>query len=331
MPRSSNQKLKCLCLLRYLLSETDDDHTVTINDMIAELGRHGISAERKSLYDDLEALRQFGLDVNYRKTPTAGYFVGSRRFQLAELKILVDAVQCSRFITQKKSTELIGKLGQEVSRHEAQALKRQVYVQHRVKTMNESIYYNVDALQNAITSGHEITFRYFDWDLKGEKAYRRSGGLYTLTPFTLLWEEEKYYLVGYDSAVRDLRHFRVDKMEHITETETEGRGQELRENFDPALYAKKMFGMFGGDPVSVRMQFPLRMANLVFDRFGRDLILNPLPGGQSFTCTLEVVPSPQFYGWLAGLGPEVTLLSPASAVRGYTGYLSEILGQYDNL
>ncbi len=328
MARSSNQKLKCLYLLHFLLSHTDDEHTVTISDMVEELGSHGIRAERKSLYDDLEALRQFGLDVNYRKSPTAGYFVGSRRFQLAELKILVDAVQCSKFITQKKSAELIKKLEQEVSLYEARALRRQVFVQSRVKTMNESIYYNVDALQSAIGNGREITFRYFDWDLRGEKSYRRGGERYRLSPFALLWEEEKYYLVGYDDTLRDLRHFRVDKMERITETEEPAKGRELFRSFDPALYSRKMFGMFGGDPVSVRLRFPERMANLVFDRFGRELILTPLPEEQAFLCSPEVVPSPQFFGWLAGLGPEVRLLSPEPVVRDYTGFLREILSRY---
>lgn len=327
MARSANQKLKCLYLMRYLLENTDEEHIVGIPDMIEELSRHDIAAERKSLYDDLEGLRQFGLDVEYRKSLTGGYYIGSRDFQLPELKLLVDAVQASKFITRKKSAELIGKLSSLVSRYDAQALRRQVFVTHRIKTMNESIYYNVDALHNAISAGSRITFRYFDWAVDGKKQYRHSGTLYHVSPWALLWDDENYYLVGYDAEHAERRHYRVDKMENITCTGEPRLGQELFCHFDPAEYSKRIFGMYGGEPVYVQMRFKNEMANIVFDRFGRDLTLMPVEGG-CFEFGTQVIPSPQFFAWIVGLGSGVTILSPQSVVQALRKNLTDILAQY---
>lgn len=328
MARSANQKLKCLLLADYLLQNTDEDHTATIAELTEYLARQGIAAERKSLYSDLDALRQWGLEVEYRKAPTAGYFVADRRFQLAELKLLVDAVQSCKFITLKKSNELIAKLETLCSRYEAQALRRQVYVTHRIKTMNESIYYNVDALHSAISAGSRITFRYFDWNAAGKKEYRHNGALYEVSPWALLWDDENYYLVGYDALHRERRHYRVDKMESITQTGEERLGKELFAKFDPAEYSKKVFGMYGGEPIPVRLRFAGHMANVVYDRFGRDQMLIPTADGR-FDITVEVVPSPQFLAWLVGLGEEVTVVSPASVRESLREHLHTVLEQYE--
>ena len=211
MPRFANQKLKCLYLVDFLLQNSDEQHAVTVAQMAEYLAQRGISAERKSLYSDLEALRQWGLDVEYRKSPDSGYYVASRRFQLPELKLLVDAVQSSKFLSLRKSSELITKLETLASRYEAQALRRQVYVTHRIKNMNESIYYNVDALHGAIAAGSRITFRYFDWDLRGKKKYRRGGQRYEVSPWALLWDDENYYLVGYDSDAGQIMQRKVSE------------------------------------------------------------------------------------------------------------------------
>ena len=246
MARSANQKLKCLYLRQFLLQNTDEEHPATIPQMVEYLARHDIPAERKSLYDDIDALRQWGLDVEYRKAQNGGYYVASRDFQLPELKLLVDAVQSSKFLSLRKSNELISKLEKLASRYEAQALRRQVYVTHRVKNMNESIYYNVDALHSAIAAGSRITFRYFDWDTTGKKSYRHGGKRYQVSPWALLWDDENYYLVGYDAEHGERRHYRVDKMESITQTGEKRLGQALFAGFDPAEYSRKVFGMYGG-------------------------------------------------------------------------------------
>lgn len=327
MARSANQKLKCLYLRQFLLENTDEAHPVTVSQMIDYLARHDIAAERKSIYDDIDELRSYGLDIEYRKAQDGGYFIANREFQLPELKLLVDAVQSSKFLSLRKSNELIAKLEKLASRHEAQALRRQVYVTHRIKNMNESIYYNVDALHSAIAAGSRITFRYFDWDMNGKKKYRHEGKRYRISPWALLWDDENYYLVGYDAEHAERRHYRVDKMESITQTGEERLGKELFAGFDPAAYSRKVFGMYGGEPQKVTLRFESSMSNIVFDRFGRELILTPDREG-GFTVTVEVVPSPQFFAWLTGLGAPVKILSPQPIVQQFCDYLQSVLDAY---
>lgn len=327
MARSANQKLKCLYLRQFLLENTDEAHLVTVSQMIDYLARHDIAAERKSIYDDIDGLRSYGLDIEYRKAQDGGYFIANREFQLPELKLLVDAVQSSKFLSLRKSNELIAKLEKLASRHEAQALRRQVYVTHRIKNMNESIYYNVDALHSAIAAGSRITFRYFDWDMNGKKKYRHEGKRYRISPWALLWDDENYYLVGYDAEHAERRHYRVDKMESITQTGEERLGKELFAGFDPAAYSRKVFGMYGGEPQKVTLRFESSMSNIVFDRFGRELILTPDREG-GFTVTVEVVPSPQFFAWLTGLGAPVKILSPQPIVQQFCDYLQSVLDAY---
>lgn len=327
MARSANQKLKCLYLRQFLLENTDEAHPVTVSQMIDYLARHDIAAERKSIYDDIDGLRSYGLDIEYRKAQDGGYFIANREFQLPELKLLVDAVQSSKFLSLRKSNELIAKLEKLASRHEAQTLRRQVYVTHRIKNMNESIYYNVDALHSAIAAGSRITFRYFDWDMNGKKKYRHEGKRYRISPWALLWDDENYYLVGYDAEHAERRHYRVDKMESITQTGEERLGKELFAGFDPAAYSRKVFGMYGGEPQKVTLRFESSMSNIVFDRFGRELILTPDREG-GFTVTVEVVPSPQFFAWLTGLGAPVKILSPQPIVQQFCDYLQSVLDAY---
>ena len=327
MARSANQKLKCLYLRQFLLENTDEAHPVTVSQMIDYLARHDIAAERKSIYDDIDGLRSYGLDIESRKAQDGGYFIANREFQLPELKLLVDAVQSSKFLSLRKSNELIAKLEKLASRHEAQALRRQVYVTHRIKNMNESIYYNVDALHSAIAAGSRITFRYFDWDMNGKKKYRHEGKRYRISPWALLWDDENYYLVGYDAEHAERRHYRVDKMESITQTGEERLGKELFAGFDPAAYSRKVFGMYGGEPQKVTLRFESSMSNIVFDRFGRELILTPDREG-GFTVTVEVVPSPQFFAWLTGLGAPVKILSPQPIVQQFCDYLQNVLDAY---
>ena len=246
MGKSSNQKLKLLYLLKMLNEKTDEDNTMTINDMIAELDRYGITAERKSIYDDLEALRHYGLDIASRKSKTTDYFVASRLFELPELKLLVDAVQCSKFVTHKKSNELIKKIESLASYRQAQSLQRQVYVSNRVKTINESIYYNVDRLHAAIAENKKVSFKYFDYDIKKEKAFRKNGDKYSVSPYALSWDDENYYLITFSTKYNDFTHYRVDRMTDIDLIDEERDLLPDREHFDIAEYTKKVFNMFGG-------------------------------------------------------------------------------------
>lgn len=232
MPKSTNQKLKILYLMRMLEERTDDAHVLTLAEIQESLASLGIRAERKSLYDDMEALRTFGIPVERRGGKDGGYYIAERTFQLPELKLLVDAVQSSKFITKKKSTELIAKIASFTSTYEARQLDRQVFVTGRVKTDNEQVYYNVDNLHRAISSNRAVTFQYFEWNTDKEKILRHGGALYTVSPFALTWDNENYYLVAYDHMKKMIHHYRVDKMLRITVTDTPREGKELFDDFD---------------------------------------------------------------------------------------------------
>lgn len=233
MPRSSFQKLKIIYIMEYLLKNSDEDHAVTTSQIIAYLKSHDITAERKTIYSDIEALRDFGLDIiQVSEGNNHGYYVASRDFELPELKLLVDSVQSSKFITHKKTLSLIKKIEKLASIHSAQLLNRQVFVKNRIKTMNESIYYNVDEIHNGISSNRKIRFLYFEYNVAKERVYRHDGAYYVVSPFAMTWDDENYYMVAFDSAAGIIKHYRVDKMEKITVLDEERDGQEAYEALD---------------------------------------------------------------------------------------------------
>ncbi len=316
MPKNAYQKTKLLHLARLLLRETDEEHPISVSEIIRRLNNQGITAERKSIYDDMEALQCFGLDVQYRKGRGGGWFIGEREFELPEVKLLMDAVQSSRFITQRKSDALLRKLEDLASVHQARQLQRQVYVTGRIKVMNESIYYNVDTLHAALAERRAITFQYFDYDIHRRKVFRRGGQRYEVSPYGLIWNSENYYLVAFDHSHEELRHYRVDKMHAIEITAQAQAGRERYPDFQLADYEQKHFGMYSGRELTVTLQGRREMAGVVWDRFGQDVILVPA-GPEHFTVTLPVVMSPQFFGWLFGLEGGLTLIAPPQAVRAY--------------
>ena len=327
MPRSANQKLKLLCLCRILWERTDEDHPLTVPELIQALEAWDIKAERKSIYDDMEALRTLGMDVQSRKGKSPGWFLGERTFQLAELKLLVDAVQSSKFITQRKSSELIRKLEAQASAHQARQLQRQVYVDRRVKSMNESVYYTIDKLHTAIANRKAVTFKYFEYNVKKEKVFRREGKRYTVSPLGLIWDNENYYLAGYDHRSCEMRHYRVDKMAEIVVTGLPREGEDRYPDFDVAAYGQKHFGMYSGEEANVTLRCRSHMAGVVWDRFGQDVILVP-EDEDHFTVTLPLVLSPQFFGWLFGLEDNVELIAPQKAAEEYRRKLKAVLEQY---
>ena len=330
MPKSPNQKLKLLVLLRFLQRQSDEKHPVTMAQMIEELARWDISAERKSLYDDLETLRSFGVDVIAQRGRAPGYYLGQRDFELAELKLLVDSIQSSKFITQRKTLGLIRKLEGLCSAHQAQDLERQVFVRGRVKSMNESVYYNVDAISDAISRDRQLRFRYWEITVSKERRYRRQGSFYVLSPYALIWDDENYYLLAWDREARRFKHFRVDKMAQITALEQPREGGEAFRALDMSVYSQRVFGMFAGQPRAVKMRFASHLAGAVIDRFGKDLMLIP-EGEEHFSFTAEVVVSPQFFAWLFGFGTEAELLSPPELreeAGRLAGQIAAIYGQF---
>lgn len=248
MPSSPNQKMKLLYLMRILLERTDVDNVMTIKDIISSLAQYDIKAERKSLYSDLESLRQFGLNIESRKTKTVGYYIDARDFELPELKLLVDAVQSSHFITAKKSTELIKKLSALTSNPQARQLNRQVYIADRPKTINESIYYNIDTIHAAINAGCKITFKYFDYNADKKRIYRKDGEVYRQTPLALCWNDDKYYLICYSSKYDGFTHYRVDRMSQV-EVCDEKAEKPNKKQFNVAEHTKRVFGMYSGELV----------------------------------------------------------------------------------
>jgi len=306
MARSANQKLKLLILKDYLLRNSDEGHPVTIPEIIDELARYDIKAERKSLYDDIEALRLYGLDIVQSK---GNYFIGSRGFETPELKLLVDSIQSSKFITQKKTMALIKKIEELASIYDAQLLERQVYVRNRVKSMNESVYYNVDSISDAINQDKAIRFKYFEFTVTKQRRIRKNGAWYEVSPFALMWDDENYYMLAWDSEAGSMKHYRVDKMLEITALDRVREGKEAFASVDMSAYSKKIFGMFTGQDRQVKLRFKNHLAGAVIDRFGSDVILIP-DDEDHFTITLELAISPQFYAWTFGFGTEAEILSP---------------------
>lgn len=309
MPKSHNQKLKLLYIMRFLYRCSDDLHPVTVAEIVAELDKHGISAERKSIYDDIDALRTFGIDIVQSKGKGGGYFVLNRPFELPELKLLVDSVQSSKFITQKKTMALIRKIENFASVYDARFLQRQVYVRGRVKTMNESVYYNVDEISGAINHDYMIRFRYCDYNVKKERIFRHNGAFYEVSPFALMWDDENYYMLAWDSAAERMKHFRVDKMTFISVIDRHREGKEVFQQVDMSSYTKKLFGMFNGENVSVRIRFVNHLAGAVIDRFGPEVIM-VRDDEEHFFMVADVSVSPRFYGWLFGFGDEAELVYP---------------------
>ena len=325
---TSNTKLKLLYLMKIFLEKTDDEHSITMPEIISELKRYNISAERKSLYDDMECLRQFGLDiVGTQENRAYHYRVANRSFELAELKLLVDCVQSAKFITEKKSDELIKKIESLASSYEASQLNRQVYVTGRVKAENENIYYNIDAIYSAISANESISFQYFNWDRNKQRVPRRGGALYEVSPWALSYDDEYYYLIAYDSADDMVRHFRVDKMLHISGTGKKREGQEKLKSFDLAQYAKKTFGMFSGDEQTVTLRCKNELAGVVIDRFGRDIMIIP-DGDDYFTVNVKVSVSLQFLGWVMSIGEGLTITGPEDVVRRMRKEAERLTRQY---
>lgn len=327
MPKGSNQKRKLLYLLDILARETDEEHPLTLEQLRQLLAAQGVEAERKSLYDDLEQLRLYGADIITHRDRQVRYYMGQRTFDLPELRLLVDAVQSSKFITQRKSLELIRKLEGQTSRHQAGQLQRQVLVTGRIKSMNESIYYNIDRLHSAMNDNCPVAFQYFDWDIRKQRQLRREGAYYTVSPWALIWDDENYYLIAYESD-KGLRHYRVDRMLHICPADGQRQGREVFEAEDMAAFSRKTFGMFSGEEQPVTLRCARWMTGVILDRFGQDTALLP-QGENAFTVRVPIAVSEPFFAWASGFGTSLTIENPPAVREQYTAYLREILQAYE--
>ena len=326
MPKSDNQKLKILYILDYLQRNSYPDHYVRSSELIKMLDEHNIRCDRKTIYSDVAALQDYGIDVVSVPGKNGGYYIASRNFELPELRLLIDAVQSSRFLTEDKAKELIKKLCTQCNEQDAKLLTRSVLVSGRVKNMNDSIYTNVDYIQEAIFQNKQIRFRYFDWDIGPKRRYREKE--YLASPYGLCQDNENCYLLAL-SQRHGITSYRVDRMSDIRLLEE--KREPCKELTGKAFYshASKLFQMYSGDSVSVKMRFHRDLINVVIDRFGKDTMLIP-DGDTHFTFTVNIAVSPMFLSWVIGFGTKAKILYPQSVVDQCKQLCQEAMNQYSD-
>lgn len=323
------QKLKMLYLVKIFSEETDDDHSLTMPEIIEKLSAYGVNADRKTLYQDFGLLRDFGLDIiAEKKGRNYFYYLGSRDFELPELKLLVDSVQSAKFITDRKSEQLIHKLESMVSKYEGRRLHRQVIISGRVKTMNESIYYNVDKIHEAIGDNKQIVFRYYYWNLAKELVPRHDGKWYQVSPLSLMWDDEKYYLVAFNSQYGDIIHYRVDKMKDIKIVDDPREGHDEFRRFNIAHYTNTLFGMYAGDETKVTLEAENSLVGVLIDRFGKDIIIAPCDE-EHFRTTVTVAVSRHFFGWIMSLDGDIKIVAPKPVVEQMREMIAELAERYE--
>ena len=329
MPRGSNQKFKFTYLTKIMTEKTDDEHSLTMPQILDELKKYEVSAERKSIYEDFKDMERFGIDIiKEQKGRETFYHIAGREFELAEVKLLIDAVQSAKFITQKKSKLLISKVKKFVSEHQAKQLQRQIVINDRVKTMNESVYYNVDDIHTAINQNRKIKFKYYKWDID-KKLVERHGGIYfVVSPWALLWDDENYYMIAFDDWDNKIKHYRVDKMMYIEVGKDERAGKEEFKNFDMAKYSKATFGMYHGDKTKVCIKFTNHMCGVFIDRFGKDTIFRKTDENHS-ELVVDINVSPQCFGWIFSLGNDVEIVSPKEVVNELREYTKKFMLKYE--
>ena len=327
MARSERQKEKLIRILELLMKHTDDGHGITVSELISMLEDYGISAERKSIYDDFLVLSDMGFTVEKLPTRPVSYYLADRIFELAELKMLVDAVESSKFITAKKSREIISKLEIFAGQHRSRELARAVYVEDRVKTMSTSAIYNVDAIHSAINADRAISFRYFEYTAEKKRVFRHDGEYYSASPLALVWNDENYYLVAYDERDKITKNFRVDKMSDVSVEERARCHEAITGGFNPANYTRKIFGMYGGREELVTLECRESLAGVIIDRFGTDPAFIKTDFG--FKVSLRVMVSPNFFAWVLGFGGAMRIASPASVVDEMKSRIREVEALYE--
>ena len=329
MPRSENQKKKLILILRLLQDKSDENHYVSMSQILDYLNTYGVEAERKSIYSDIEALKELGYDIISVKGRDGGYFLGERDFELAELKILVDAIQASRFITAKKSKELIQKISNLGGTYNAQELKRDVFVLNRAKSKNDSFFYSVDAIHTALRDNKKISYKYVDYNVDKQVVYRHDGAVYDVSPLGLVWNNERYYLIGFDHHSQEIRHYRVDRMKNLSVSSKNREIPAEYKEIDFGEYCNKFINMFSGDEKNVTVRFPVRLVNSVIDQFGDNVILHK-ENQDFFKGSFKVNVSVQFFGWLSSFGNDVEILEPKSVRTRYVEYMKDLLKRYDS-
>lgn len=329
MTKGINQKLKMLYLEEIFEKETDDDHSLTLQEITEKLHEKGVNADRKTLYTDFEELRNFGMDIICSNDGrNCAYHLGNRRFQIPELKLLVDSVQAARFLSDEKSHKLIGKLEGLASREQGKSLQCQVVIAGRVKTPNETVYLTVDRLNQAINANVQVRFHYNRWNAKKQLVPRNNGNWFQVSPWLLILSEENYYLAAYYAETGEIRHYRVDKITDLELLEGQPReGQEAYDQLDIPKYTDVHFGMFNGEQTQVEPKIHNDKVGIFIDRFGQNIMLVP-DGPDQVRLTVKVDVSAQFLGWIMALGPGVEITRPEWVREKMAQEAERILGVY---
>lgn len=330
MAKSFNQKLKILYLMKVFKEKTDKEHPLTVQDIIMHLDGYGITVERKTVYDDIETLRIFGMNIGNRREKPSGYYLVDRDFEFSELKLLMDAVQSSRFITAHQSRELIRKLERLTSTGEARKLQTQTLPIAENRIANGEIYSNIEKICTAIDRNCQIGFQYYEWDFSRNLIPRRNGESYRVSPWRLIWRNENYYLIGLDEKHSIVKHYRVDKIMHVNIRRHKRNGEDIFRSLDMEKYISGTFGMFGGRESFVRIEFENRFIGVVLDRFGQNTMLIP-KDEEHFMIQTRISVSQQFFGWIAGLGKGVVIIGSENVRRDYVSFLKNSLKNYDGV
>ena len=318
-----NNKTRILLILDILKKHTDEDHTLKAAEILKRINDEGLKCDRKTLYDDINSLVDAGVDIMHESG--GGYKLLSRDFEDAELRLLIEAVYSSKFISSQKTKVLAGKLKSLTSDNLASSISRHIYSAD-TKTPNEDVLYSVDSLSRAIQDNKQVSFEYLVWGTdkklvtKGEKTR-------ILSPWALIWQDQNYYLMAYDETAGKMKHFRVDKMRHVTVTDKDRTGRDDFEKIDMSEYIEETFSMYGGKQETITLDFPSELIGVAYDRFGTDVSQRPGDEGRILVRTNCYV-SNQFYGWLSGLGGDVRLVSPDSAVKAYKEFLKDLIKLY---
>lgn len=321
MATTNMMKRRLLLILKMLYEETDENHPYTTNDILEKLEREGISAERKTLRSDLDVLIDAGFDIVFERSSPNRYFWGSRLFDTAELKMLIDAVSSARFITESQSRKLVSKLSSLAGKYQGDTLRRHLYVPNRVKRSNRKIMYYTDAITAAINRGKKITFQYSDFDAEKHHILRNDGETYILSPYALYWNDDYYYVVGWSDKHENISAFRVDRL-YAPKVREEMDAVPAPKDFDAGEYSKQIYRMYSGPEVTVELSCLNEMMKYVIDRFGED-VQTEKENEARFKATVRVDLSPTFYGWVFGFGGKIRIDSPVQAKREYREMLIE--------
>lgn len=334
MPKTEDYKLRILYLLEYLMRNSDESHPKSVSDILGYFSSIGISVNRKTVYDDVNVLQSYGYDIEIVKGHFGGYYIASRIFELSEIKMLVDAVTSAKFITNKKSSQIIGKLSSLVSVYDEKELERNVYVTDRSKVSSESVFYSIDTIHNAISNNKCVTFKYYQWHLNYSVnnnitlTEKHNNHIYCVSPYELVWDDEQYYLVAYDNDEGILKHFRIDKMKDTSISDVGIERDVLLKKPDVKSYSKKVFGMFGGNEERVTLRFDSSLIGAVADRFGSDSFISKC-NDSCFDITVNVSVSPQFFAYITAFADKATIISPETVVEKYKEHLNKTLNQYN--